>query len=450
MHWKRIEQRILKPKWLNDPVLWLLVLWGLFIVYATLLPFNFSAPSELVVQRLQRLWAAPLKGGSWADVYGNVLLFVPWGLLLAMALARRGAGFIVAIAVAMCTGAFLSGSVELAQLFAPRRACSFIDLVTNSFGATVGALIGWPWGRLVWPVLVVRLRHAIISRPLATCAFLTGSILLLSALSPFGFKPKPHDLKAAFEAVQWVPFRPPLTEPLRPTKPFYWAAELLTWTLAGSLFALAARESRVRGARPIGWAVGASVLLSLAIEASQLAIPARDVDATSIVLAVFGSAAGAAAVVRSRELDPHRLIMPAIAIWCLAVTFTLWNPPRFTRPAPPYWNLAMVVPFWSYFFSRTIADLADVIGQVLVFIPLGALLAARTNRQSFVGALLIGLSLGFVFEFGQAFLPGRAADISDALSAAAGTALGLALWRWGEWTRASSTGAIRYRIARHG
>ncbi len=119
MHWKRIEQRILQSKWLSDPVLWLLILWGLFIVYATLLPFNFSASRELVEQRLQRLRTAPLKGGSWADVYGNVLLFVPWGLLLAMALARRGMGFILAVAVAMCTGAFLSGTVELAQLFAP-------------------------------------------------------------------------------------------------------------------------------------------------------------------------------------------------------------------------------------------------------------------------------------------------------------------------------------------
>ena len=179
-------------------------------------------------------------------------------------------------------------------------------------------------------------------------------------------------------------------------------------------------------AGPIGWAVGASVLLSLAIETSQLAIPARDVDATSIVLALFGSASGAAAVVLSREHDPHRLIMPAIAIWCLAVIFTLWNPPRFTCPEPPYWNLAMVVPFWSYFFSRTSADLADVIGQVLIFMPLGRSCSPRAPTASHLWAtLMIGLSLGVLFEFGQAFLPGRAADISDALSAAAGTAVGL-------------------------
>ena len=107
-----------------------------------------------------------------------------------------------------------------------------------------------------------------------------------------------------------------------------------------------------------------------------------------------------------------------------------------------------MVPFWSYFDSRNLADLADVISQVLIFMPLGALLAARSWRQSFAGALMIGLAFGLVLEVGQAFLPDRLADVSDALSAAAGTATGLALWRWGAWTRTSSMGATRYRVGR--
>ncbi len=238
-------------------------------------------------------------------------------------------------------------------------------------------------------------------------------------------------------------------EPVRSAKPLNWAAELLTWTLAGGLFALAGRERRVRQAGAlIGTAVAASVVLSFLIETCQLAVPARDVDATSIVLALLGSAAGAAFVVKLGDGDRDRLIKPAIAIWFLAVIFTVWNPPRFRAPEPPYWRLERIVPFWSYFFSRALADLADVIGQVLIFIPLGALLAARTNRQSFAGALFFGLLLGVVIEIGQAFLPGRTTDISDAISAAAGAGLGLALWRWGESTRSSSTGAIRYRVGR--
>ena len=350
MSWKRIEQRFLQSGWLSDPVLWLLVLWGLFIVYVTLLPFNFSAPAELVQKRIHRIWTAPLKGGAWNDVAGNVLLFVPWGLLLAIELARRGWGFFAAVMAAMCTGAFLSASVEVAQLFAPRRTTSFIDVVTNSFGATVGAIAGWPWVRMLWPVLSVRLRQMLTARPLTTCALATCAMLLLAGLSPFGFKPGLADVKAAFESAHWIPLVRPAAEPARSAKPLNWGAELLTWTLAGGLFAIAAREARVRGAgATIGWVMAAAVVLSLAIETCQLAVPARDVDATSIMLAAAGSALGAAVLVWRRDVDPRRLIAPAIAIWCLAVIFTHWNPPRFTHPERPYWRLERVVPFWSYF-----------------------------------------------------------------------------------------------------
>lgn len=446
--WKWIEGRILRSSWRSDPALVLLALWGLFIVYATLLPFDFSASGELVQQRIRRVWARPLKGGSWADVEGNVLLFLPWGFLLALWLARRGAGFIATVAFALCTGAFLSGSVELLQLFAPSRTASFIDLVTNTFGATVGAFLGWPWIRLVWPVGSIRVRQMITARPLGTCALTAAVGLMLAGLSPFGFKLGASQVKAAIRAAQMVPFGLPEEGPLRSAKPGNWAAELLTWTLAGGLFALAARESRQSGARAVGWAAAVAFWLSLAIETMQLAVPARDVDASSVVLALFGSIAGAIIVERTRNQDRGRLINRAVAIWGLAVVLTVWNPPRFTWPTPPYWRLERVVPFWSYFYSRTLADLADVIGQVLIFMPLGALLAARSYRQRFVGALILGLSLGLAIEIGQAFLPDRTADLSDAISAAAGTAIGLALWRWGEWTRTSSMGALRYRVGR--
>jgi glycopeptide antibiotics resistance protein len=108
----------------------------------------------------------------------------------------------------------------------------------------------------------------------------------------------------------------------------------------------------------------------------------------------------------------------------------------------------MIVPFWSYFGSRSLGDLTDVTGQAAIFVPLGALLAARAWRQSFPGAIAIGFGLGVVLEIGQVFLPDRSADVSDAISAAAGTGLGLALWRWGEYARNSSMGVTRYRVGR--
>ena len=246
--WKWFERYVLDSKWRNDPVPVLLVLWGLFIFYGTLLPFEFSASGEQITQKLKGVWERPLSG-SWADVYANVLFFLPWGFLLAIWMARRGAGFFVSVAIAMCTGAFLSCTVELLQLFAPSRSTSFVDLVTNSFGATVGALLGWPWARLVWPVASIRARQLIAARPLLTCALLTCVVLLGAGLSPFDFKPGLRDVKAALGAAQLVPFNLPPQARVRAAKPLNWAAELLTWVLAGGLFTLAARESRQSAAR---------------------------------------------------------------------------------------------------------------------------------------------------------------------------------------------------------
>jgi hypothetical protein len=62
--------------------------------------------------------------------------------------------------------------------------------------------------------------------------------------------------------------------------------------------------------------------------------------------------------------------------------------------------------------------------------------------------LILGLSFGLVLEIGQAFIPDRSADISDAISAGLGAVAGWALWRWGEWTRTSSIGTTRYRVGR--
>jgi glycopeptide antibiotics resistance protein len=420
----------------------------LFILYGTLLPFEFSVPSELIAQRLRRIWERPLRGSSWADVQANVLFFLPWGFFVALWMARRGAGFVSSLAVALCSGASLSCAVEFLQLFVPTRSTSFVDLVTNTFGATVGALLAWPWIRQVWPVVSIRVRQLIGARPLLTCALLTCILLLIAGLSPFRFKPGSRDVKTSLRAAQLVPFRLPAESRVRSMKPLNWAAELLTWILAGGLFALAARESRQTSARVVGCALAVGFGLSLAIEILQLAVPDRDVDLTSVVMATLGVILGATVVERLGTNDPSRLINPAIAIWALAAILALWNPPRFSWSATGALHPGVLVPFWSYFHSRSVADLADVIGQVFIFIPLGALLAARTHRQSLLGAFVIGLICGVIVEIGQAFISVRAADMSDAISAGLGSAVGLGLWRWGEWTRTSSIGTTRYRVGR--
>ena len=62
--------------------------------------------------------------------------------------------------------------------------------------------------------------------------------------------------------------------------------------------------------------------------------PGRDVDLTSVVLALFGSAVGrdtGGATAGGRMLG--RWIMPALLIWGLATLLAAWNPLEI-RPGP--------------------------------------------------------------------------------------------------------------------
>jgi VanZ family protein len=269
--------------------------------------------------------------------------------------------------------------------------------------------------------------------------------LLVADLAPTYVKHEEKGPAAKLKTMGLIPFGL-LSGESRRVAVLRWCAETLTWTLIGGLIVLAARESGRNGVRAVGWTVAVAGSLSLAVEIMQLVVPGRDADPTSVALSLVGSALGAMTAMRSATQDPRRWIVPALIIWCVATVLAAWSPLRFARPNPPFWRTEMLVPFWSYFGGRTLEDLTDVIGQAMVFLPLGALLAAHSWRQTFVGTVLVGFGAGVLLESGQVFLPDRTADISDAISAAAGAGLGWALWRWGEFARKSSMGVVRYRV----
>lgn len=66
---------------------------------------------------------------------GNVVLFIPVGLLLVLHMRRAWPGTLAAVAI--------SASVEIVQLLIPSRVTSVRDIVANTIGATVGALVAW-------------------------------------------------------------------------------------------------------------------------------------------------------------------------------------------------------------------------------------------------------------------------------------------------------------------
>ncbi len=290
------------------------------------------------------------------------------------------------MALAMVSGACLSGSVEFVQLFAPERSPSVVDLVTNTFGSVVGALVGWPLARWIWPVASVRIRQLLLSRPLAACALAATAGVMFAGLLPSYNKLGISGPMATLKTARLIPFGPSPGEPRRQRRPGLWCAELLGWTLVGGLLGLAARESGQHGAfgRSVVWSRSAGGL-SLAIEVLQLV--SLDVTSTSPRSCWRPSARPWA----RRSWHARRALMPAAGS-CRRSSSGAWRhcwQPGTRRdspgPIPRSGDRKWFVPFWSYFGSRTLEDLADVIGQAMVFMPLGALLAAL-----FVAAVIPG------------------------------------------------------------
>jgi VanZ family protein len=76
---------------------------------------------------------------SWDAVY-NIALFIPVGVILFLGNARRGRSW-PWIGIATLTGGVLSVAFEVLQLFIPSRTSSSIDILSNSLGSCLGALL---------------------------------------------------------------------------------------------------------------------------------------------------------------------------------------------------------------------------------------------------------------------------------------------------------------------
>jgi glycopeptide antibiotics resistance protein len=281
---------------------------------------------------------------------------------------------------------------------------------------------------------------------MAACALATGVGLVVAGLAPFDVSLDLGDLKGALRRSRPIPFGPPLHGPTPAAEPWSWAGEGVTWIIAGGLAALALGEAGRGGSGAVAQAAALCAALGLAIEASQLVIPSRTADMTSVLFALIGSAAGAMIVVGFPRRDPRQWTGPALGLWGIAVLLAAWTPPVLSSPST--WSLrpSQLVPFWTHYQRTDVSALFDVLGQALSFVPLGALLAARDARGSVGRALLLGFGVGLVLEAGQLALADRTAEITDALSAGAGAALGAWLWAWGVSIRGEESGARRYRV----
>ena len=109
------------------------------ILYGSLYPFEFYTCLDPVggFRDLLATWKEP---SSLGDLLANVLFYLPFGLFAAKALP--GMASPLRVITAVLTGAVLSVSVEFAQMYDVGRISAISDVYANSLGTLLGAVAG--------------------------------------------------------------------------------------------------------------------------------------------------------------------------------------------------------------------------------------------------------------------------------------------------------------------
>ncbi|MGS0740380.1 VanZ family protein [Glaciimonas sp. GG7] len=116
-----------------------LLIYLLLIVYASWYPFTGwrdvgLAPWAYLTAPLPHYWTV-------FDVWTNVVGYMPLGLLTVLVLPRKISA-LVAVVLVSVAGILFSGTMEAVQTWLPTRVSSNLDLLTNSCGTLLGAVMG--------------------------------------------------------------------------------------------------------------------------------------------------------------------------------------------------------------------------------------------------------------------------------------------------------------------
>jgi hypothetical protein len=122
------------------------------------IPRSFSVPHKPMLQSAVKEFEWKLE--YLRDVFQNVVGFVPVGFLICayFGFARNRK---IAILYATLAGGLLSFSIEVAQAYIPRRDSGITDIITNTLGTALGAVLARPNLIRALDSLICRLKSGI-------------------------------------------------------------------------------------------------------------------------------------------------------------------------------------------------------------------------------------------------------------------------------------------------
>ncbi|TCV88113.1 VanZ family protein [Sulfurirhabdus autotrophica] len=422
-----------------------------FVIYGSLVPLDFHNRSwDNAWQAFMAIPYLNLGIGSRADWVANILLFIPLAFIWLGILWHRsnfGLRVLSTLTILFCAFA-LSIGIEFTQLFFPPRTVSLNDIIAESIGACIGIFLWWIYGEklLSW---LTRWSLAKGNTGLAE------RLLFLYLFGLFGYNLLPLDLTLSPIEIyhKWkegrvilIPFSYIFENPQQAlygviSDVAIWAPVAFLWQLAST-----------RPAFSIWlYVISASALL----EFLQLFVYTRVSNVTQILTAALGAVIGlqlvnlfkneklGAATAHSRKSNGalHLILWLAATLFWTAIIITVfWYPFdfHFSREFAAKNLPGMLrVPFLTYYYGTEYRAITEVLHKMGFFLPLGALLGLGVTQihhyswRQFAGWFaILSISLfALGIELGQAFLPGKFADITDWMLETLGGILGYSLFK---------------------
>jgi len=412
------------------------VLFALFIVYATTIPFNFIQDPAQVRAKLAAIQWNPLKrtdGRRLAipDAVQNVMLFIPFGMLGALACRRGITSRPGIVAVVGAAGTGLSAFVETLQLLTVDRVASMSDVMTNGLGAAGGALVALEGRRRALGVMRAHARSPWLTNRWTYPTLCALGVLVVSAWQPFDLTLDVSTVGSKARALSRDPWQQgPWTDEGSAVVLY----ALTTLAVANWLEASGAALAPLKAALTVA-------VLAIGLESSQALVGSRTPSAWDAAVRLAGVAVGVALVPATRAFDRRRPWLAILFAACVASAAILsWGPFAINAERQPFtW-----FPFLGYYGSNWFPAVSHVIELALVYFPFSFVLGmSRPPGQAMKAAALMALGAAIVIEYGQSWFVGRYADVTDVAFSALGGGLGA--WFSGrgadlfEKTRASAT-----------